>query len=171
MAYDYDKLYRETPNALGSPTQIFVDFFRTYPNAQAQVLDVGCGQGRDALFIARLGHHVVGVDMAANGIRDMAKVASAEGLNIDGIVADITRYHPAQNFDVILIDRTLHMLETEPRQVVLGRLLNHITPGGHVLIADEKANMAGFRKTIKNHPSSWDETYAKGGYLFLQSLK
>jgi cyclopropane fatty-acyl-phospholipid synthase-like methyltransferase len=52
-------------------------------------LDVGCGQGRDALFIAIKGHRVVGMDISANGIRDLKDVASRENLPIEGIVADI----------------------------------------------------------------------------------
>ncbi|WP_342077412.1 methyltransferase domain-containing protein [Yoonia sp. SS1-5] len=68
MAYDYDKLYAQERDALGQPTAIFVDFFDKIDRKQMRVLDVGCGQGRDAIFIARKGHQVVGVDISANGI-------------------------------------------------------------------------------------------------------
>ena len=43
MAYNYDKLYSETPDALGKPTQVFVDFFDQFERKYARVLDVGCG--------------------------------------------------------------------------------------------------------------------------------
>ena len=55
MSYDYDALYARTPDALGAPTRAFVDFFDGYDRPNVRVLDIGCGQGRDALFIARLG--------------------------------------------------------------------------------------------------------------------
>ena len=55
MTTDYEQFYRENPHGLGEPTREFVAFFDTYDRAQASVLDVGCGQGRDALFVARLG--------------------------------------------------------------------------------------------------------------------
>lgn len=87
-----------------------MQFFETFANPAARVLDVGCGQGRDALFIARLGHSVVGVDLSAHGIRDLLAASKAERLDITGDVADITTYTPAGKFDVVLIDRTLHML-------------------------------------------------------------
>lgn len=82
MGYDYDKLYGETRDALGPPTKAFVDFFDRLETKQARVLDVGCGQGCDALFIARAGHRVVGVDLSPNGIRDLTEAARREGLHI-----------------------------------------------------------------------------------------
>ncbi len=168
MGYDYDKLYGETRDALGPPTKAFVDFFDRLEMKQARVLDVGCGQGRDALFIARAGHRVVGVDLSPNGIRDLTQAAQREGLDIQGQVADLNDYAPDGSFDVVLIDRTLHMLDESERLALLARLLDHVVPNGHVLIADEPSNIAGFRLVIARHLETWHETYAKGGFLFLQ---
>ncbi len=168
MAYDYDKLYAETPDALGAPTQVFVDFFASFAPQSARVLDVGCGQGRDALFIARLGHSVVGVDLAAHGIRDLNAAAHAEGLDVTGVVADITGYAPEGDFDVVLIDRTLHMLAAPEAQKVLARLLDHVAPGGWVLIADEPSNMAGYKQVIAAHGGVWATDLAKRGTLFVR---
>ena len=168
MATDYDRLYGESANALGAPTQAFVDFFDRYGREDARVLDVGCGQGRDALFIARLGHRVLGVDLSANGIAGMTAAASAEGLQIDGVVADITGYRPDGVFDVVVIDRTLHMLAAPARLSVLARLLEHVAPGGWVLIADEARNMAGLRGVLAAHPAGWREEIARRGTLFVQ---
>ena len=168
MAYNYDKLYGETPDALGAPTQIFVDFFRDYVSASARILDVGCGQGRDALFIARLGRRVVGVDLSANGIRDLNAAAAREDLVVDGIVADVTSFVPEGVFDVILIDRTLHMLPKQARSDVLARLLGHVSQGGWVLIADETSNIADFHRVIAADPYDWTTSFAQKGNLFVQ---
>lgn len=168
MTYDYDALYGTTPDALGAPTQIFVDFFDRQDRPNLRVLDVGCGQGRDALFIARLGHRVVGVDFAANGIRDMTKAAAAEDLSVEGIVADITAFAPPGIFDVVLIDRTLHMLDEQPRLGALKRLIDHVADQGWVLIADEKSNIPGFKQIFDAHAASWTTDIAKGGTLFMQ---
>jgi len=66
MAYDHDKIYGEARDALEQKTSIFVDLFNQFDQQDARVLDVRCGQGRDALFIARKGHRVVCIDIAAN---------------------------------------------------------------------------------------------------------
>lgn len=169
MSYDYESLYATTPDALGAPTQMFVDFFADLPKGALRVLDVGCGQGRDALFIARAGHHVVGVDLSASGIRDLTQTAKDEGLDILGVVADITAFTPDGTFDVVLIDRTLHMLDAPDRHAVLGRLLDHVATGGWCLIADEASNIAGLATVADQHPTHWITTKRHKGYLFLQA--
>jgi tellurite methyltransferase len=85
----YELLYLEGRNICGAPSQQFVDFFNTFNRKNCRVLDRGCGQERDALFIARKGHSVCGVDLSETGISQMLEDARKEGLNIDGMVAYI----------------------------------------------------------------------------------
>lgn len=168
MAYNYDRLYDETPNALGEPTPVFVDFFDQFEPEGVRVLDVGCGQGRDALFIARQGHTVVGVDVSPNGVRDLVAAAGKEKLAEEGVVADITAYKPEGKFGVILIDRTLHMLPKAPRLFVLEQLLDHVDEFGWILIADEASNISDFEDVISRHRFDWEPVVAKRGYLFVR---
>ncbi|WP_420860273.1 class I SAM-dependent methyltransferase [Marivivens marinus] len=168
MSFDYDRLYRDAPDALGPPSKPFVDFFKRVAGRRLTVLDLGCGQGRDALFIARMGHEVLGVDIAPHGIAALNEVAEAEGIPARGVVADIVDFQPEAMFDVLLLDRTLHMLAEGPRLSVLARLLDHVEPGGWVLISDEAPNMPGIRQVIAGHGAGWRTEYEKAGWLFLQ---
>jgi len=60
--------------------------FGTHPSAlareageltghRAHVLDLGCGEGRDSVFLAEQGHDVVGVDLSLDGLRKAARLA------------------------------------------------------------------------------------------------
>lgn len=167
MATNYEKLYQTSPGALGQPTRAFVDFFGTYPLHGASVLDVGCGQGRDAIFIARLGHRVIGVDISPAGIAAMLATSATENLNITGIVSDIRDYQPDGLYDVMVIDRTLHMLNETDRQSVLSTLVQHVADPGYLLIADEKSNIEGFRNLLDATRFGWTPVLEKGGYLFV----
>jgi SAM-dependent methyltransferase len=168
VAYDYDKLYGEARDALGPPTPFIVKALGRLGPTPARVLDVGCGQGRDALFMARLGHSVVGVDASRNGIRCLVAAAEAEALPVVGIVADIREFVPEGRFDLLLFDRTLHMLAPSEAAAVLARLLGHVVPGGRAMIADEPAGIPGFRAVFAARPESWEEEVARGGYLFMR---
>lgn len=170
MAYNYDALYRETPHALGEPTDVIVAAFQALSDQHRDVLDIGCGQGRDALFIARLGHNVLGVDLSETGVASMVSDADAEGLNIRGIAIDIMEFTTGEMFDVLLVDRTLHMLTAQEQSNVLARLLTYVRNSGRILIADERSNMARFRDVIDADTRSWEAIKADCGYLFLRQI-
>lgn len=166
MATDYEKVYRESRHALGPPTREFIDYFESWKGGPLRVLDVGCGQGRDALFIARLGHRVVGVDLAPSGIRDLLTVAAAEDLDVQAIVADIRSYEPDGRFNVLLIDRTLHMLGDPERFQALARLLPSVIDGGVVLLADEPSNVPGLEAILQSDRRAWRTFRKRRGFLF-----
>ena len=168
MPTDYERVYQGQRHALGAPTPAFVDFFERYDKQLADVLDVGCGQGRDALFIARLGHHVVGVDLSETGIAHLLEDAQAEGLSIEGVVADLRDYEPTGEYDVVVVDRTLHMLDAETRLKVLARVCDATRGGGYVLIADEKRNLPAFREWFAADDRDWIVVKDTRGFLFMQ---
>jgi len=166
MATDYEKVYRGAKQALGEPTGEFVKFFDTLARPGLRVLDLGCGQGRDALFIARLGHSVVGVDLSPTGIRDLLAEARSEDLDVQGFVSDIRSFEPAGMYDVLLIDRTLHMLDASQRPGVLARFLDRVEAGGYVLIADERSNIPSFEAVLEADRRDWRIVQRRRGYLF-----
>ena len=161
----YDPLYREDRNVCGDPYPEFVRFFAEYSVCPAAVLDLGCGQGRDALMVARLGHDVLGVDISPTGIRQMVEVADAEGLSVQGHVADLTEYEIDRTYDIILLDRVLHMLAPQPRAQLLGQAARRVKPGGHILIADQPGNMPSIVAVLREDASTWTHLLARRGFL------
>jgi len=168
MATNYEDFYRENRHGLGEPTKEFVAFFDDYEKENATVLDVGCGQGRDALFIARLGHAVTAIDLSPSGIRDLQVDAVSEGLAIKSEVVDIRAFESEDRFDVILIDRTLHMLAPDERIAVLKNLLSLSKPKTHLLIADERSNIPAFKTALDASEWDWISTLERRGFLFVQ---
>ncbi len=164
---DYETIYRKTAHALGSPSKEIVQFFRSYEKNHARVLDIGCGQGRDAHFVGRLGHRVTGVDLPRSGIRNLLKDAASEELQIDARVADIRTYHPEFGVDILLLDRTLHMLTDAERSAVLGRLLSCINVESFVLIVDERRNIAQLQSIFDASLHNWRAILKNRGLLFL----
>ena len=134
---DYDKHYRNGRGQCGEPFAPIVDFFERRDGSRLRVLDLGCGQGRDALMIARRGHEVVGIDLSEIGIAQLQEDARAEGLAIDACVADVESFRTRRKFDVVLLDRVLHLLPSgEARDRCLERALRATRCGGYILVAD-----------------------------------
>lgn len=126
------------------------------------------GQGRDALFIARLGHSVVAVDLSPSGISDLQKDADAEDLNVTAEVADICLYEIQDDFDVIVLDRTLDMLNHRDRIAVLQKLLAASKKDPQILIADERSNLTSFKDALTESTWNWISTLKRKGFLFVQ---
>lgn len=134
---DYDVHYRKGPGQCGAPFAAFVEFFETYPWTGAKVLDLGCGQGRDALLAAGFGHRVLGVDLSEIGVAQMRAEARARDLDVRGVVRDVLEFRSRERFDVVILDRVLHLLLGDAQRrrcLALAAGLTNRT--GNILIAD-----------------------------------
>lgn len=103
---DYNKYYK-TENLCGEPDAELIDFFKNY-KTRGKLIDVGCGQGRDAIALAKLGYDVTGIDNSKIGIDQMMKISDNEKLNITGIIDDIYKFDAYHNFDIVLFDSMFH---------------------------------------------------------------
>ncbi|MCB0107311.1 MAG: class I SAM-dependent methyltransferase [Caldilineaceae bacterium] len=130
----YDKHYREE-NLFGEPYPEFVDFITHWPY-RGRALDLGCGQGRDALLLAAAGFQVTAIDISKVGVRQMLSEAKERHLSINGIVADIYTVDLEHTYDLILFNSIFHF-ETPDRDKELGLLKAatlHLNPQGVICI-------------------------------------
>lgn len=156
MTVKYDQYYKEGPDALGPPTKRLVDFLTQHLPKDASVLDVGCGQGRDAVWLARAGHPVTGIDPSSVGIAQLRDIAAKQSLPITAHVADLESFPLTETYDCVLFDRTLHMLDKADRIAGFKRLLSALNPAGSVVVLDEAPNLAGLRAVI---PADWNQIW------------
>jgi len=108
----------------GRPAPIVVDAERWLPR-KGLALDVACGAGRNALFLAERGLRVLGVDLSREGLRLMERRARA--LPVQGVLADLSRFalRPGR-FDVVV---NTHFLLRETFPLIREAL----APGGLLL--------------------------------------
>lgn len=111
MGIGYDKYYQKE-NLFGKPYPQLLNFFSKYPN-KGKVLDLGCGQGRDAIPLARLGYEVLGVDQSKVGLDQMNQIAAAEKLNLNCKVQDIFLFDSFEEFDFVLLDSMFHFAKKD----------------------------------------------------------
>ena len=116
MTASYNKYY-QTENLFGNPYPELIEFFANHPN-KGTVLDLGCGQGRDALAIARLGFQVTGIDSSKVGIKQMNDIAHSQGLPLTGIVTNIYDYLHFNEFDFILLDSMFHFAKNDKKREI-----------------------------------------------------
>lgn len=102
-------------------------------------LDIACGQGRNAVWLAEQGWHVTAVDFSRVGLDRARQLAEANGVDVTYIEADVVRWQPpAQAFDLVLI--AYLQLPWEELKTVLAAATNALAPGGTMLIVGHDAD-------------------------------
>lgn len=81
-----------------------------------KVLDIGCGEGGTAIFLARNGYSVTAFDLSSVGVQKTLENAEKAQVKIDAFQANVNDYLPDENFDVIFSSGTLQYLIPEKRR-------------------------------------------------------
>jgi tellurite methyltransferase len=148
----YDEQYQVEENLFGKPYPEFVSFVKTM-GIKGNALDLGCGQGRDALMLAGEGFRVTGVDESRTGISQMLARARAQDLNVIGVVGDFYHFEFSQEYDVIVLDSILHFGKDSARELdLLDRVFSHAKKGGYVFIFIHKSRAK--EKRLKEYVSA-----------------
>ncbi len=124
----WDDRYREGDWAdIDEPATILKDA-EAWLRPPGLALDVACGAGRNALFLARRGFTVVAVDVSREGLRRLARRARSQALDVHPIQADLERFSfPADAFDLIINSRFL-------LRSLFPTFRSSLKPGGLLLI-------------------------------------
>lgn len=106
MTLAYDRYY-QTENLFGDPYPELIQFFTNYPK-RGNLLDLGCGQGRNAIALAKLGYQVTGIDSSKTGIHQMNLIAQNLDLSLKGLTEDIHSFTHLKEYDFVLLDSMFH---------------------------------------------------------------
>lgn len=138
LKMEYDKYY-QTENLFGAPYPELIDFYSKIKE-KGKLLDLGCGQGRDSIALAKLGFTVTGIDNSRVGIEQLNRIAEKEDLQLIGTVKDIFKYSNFDEFDFILLDSMFHFgkKEREKEIIFLNRLIEESSPNTLITICIQK---------------------------------
>jgi tellurite methyltransferase len=109
----WDKRYSKRSYVYGkSPAKFLAENF-DYLKPESNILDMGMGEGRNAVFLAQKGHKVTGIDISSVAIKKSQILAKEFGVKIKTVVGTLNKYKiKDQTFDVIIcfyfVDRDLN---------------------------------------------------------------
>ena len=101
--------------------------------ASGRALDVACGEGRNAIWLAERGWKVTAVDFAEVALDKARRLADARGVELELVLADLVDWRPPRlAYDLVVV---LYLqLPRAERQLVLGRAAAAVAPGGTALL-------------------------------------
>ncbi len=138
MNVEYDKYY-QTENLFGQPYPELIRFYAEIEK-KGRLLDLGCGQGRDAIALAKLGFEVTGIDHSKVGIQQLNTISEQGSLPLIGLVEDIYNYQDFDQFDFILLNSMFHFNKKDKEKEVnfLNRLLQQVKTNALITICIQK---------------------------------
>lgn len=124
--YELDSFYREF-----RPSSICYRVRRLLPPEKTfRLLDVGCGEGRNAVFFARIGYKVTAFDLSLKGVEKTKKFADKFGVSINIFKADLLKYRLEESYDIIFSTGVFHYIPPELRTEILTNYMEHTNPSG-----------------------------------------
>ena len=154
--HSFDEAYKEKKEMFGHPYKELQDYFNNYP-IKGSVLDLGCGQGRDSLFLASLGYKVTAIDNSKIGIEQMIHKARNQGLGVNSIVADVQKYKFKEKVDIILFDMLLHSFEKIQPLKLLKKYSGLLNKNGILcIIYPDDMNSNHFMNMLNSLPGEWN---------------
>jgi SAM-dependent methyltransferase len=121
----------ERAHASSAPSEFLVAETEALPPGRA--LDVACGAGRNAVWLAGRGWRVTAVDFSDVALRAARELAASAGVAVEWIEADaVTWVPPRRAYDLVTV--MYLQLPAAERRIALGYAADAVAPGGTLLV-------------------------------------
>ena len=134
-AADWDRRYAATELVWSAGPNVFVEQeVADLPPGAA--LDLACGEGRNARWLAGRGWRVTGIDWSAEGVAKGRRTAP----EVDWRVGDVLTCPLPEALDLVVV--AYFQVPAEERRTALRRCASALAPGGHlVVVAHDSTNL------------------------------
>lgn len=132
MANRYDELYKQEEYYWGfkpSPTCLKV-LSAMPPTRHLKLLDIGCGEGRNAVFFARNGYDVTAFDLLQAGVDKTKRIAEKVGVDLKVFQADVNEFRLTEHYDILFSVGVLHYIPKELREEIFENYKEYTNENG-----------------------------------------
>ncbi len=123
-----DYYWGTRPNEFARKTLEFLR--RDSGGRKLRAVDLGAGEGRDAVFLASHGLEVIAVDISPNGLRKAIRLAAENGVEVRTEKGDINTFELVGEWNLIYSIGTIQYIEPQNRRSQLEHFQKHTSPGG-----------------------------------------
>ncbi len=168
----FNGVYRQNDFYYGQMVRSeFADFVDRQDLTSQSALDLGCGEGRYALFLARRGCRVTAVDRSRTGLEKLAATARAEKLPVTPHLADMADFDfSGRTWDIIVAATLLDHLEEPVRSRIVRDIRSALKPGGFLYINVFTRDDPGYHretgKCEKEPPAAVSDTAGCMAYYY-----
>lgn len=128
---------------------------RNYLKPENKLIELGCGNGRDAIYFYRMGLKVTAIDQCAKEIKFLNDVIGNDNLRFKS--DDFSALKISQKYDAIYSRFTLHAISRKQQDATLLWAIQHLNPAGLLLIEARgtKNELYGLGEPVKNEKDAY----------------
>lgn len=130
----FEQRYKDnqTPWELGRPDKYLMELVQTWPVAPCRALDIGCGTGTHAIWLAQQDFEVTGVDFSPLAVKQAQEQAEKSGLNIRFKEIDfLSDTLEKESFDFVFDRGCFHIFDQAgDREKFARNVHSHLREGG-----------------------------------------
>src|SRR5690606_3960940 len=144
----WDQRYSRQNFVYGKLPSKFLSENYHYLKAGSNILDMGMGEGRNAVFLAQKGFKVTGIDISSVAVKKANLLAKEYNVQIKSVVASLEKYPvPKESFDAIIcfyyVDRNL-----------ISKMKEWLKPDGVIIYEAHTLEQKRLDKKLKKEPDS-----------------
>ena len=128
----YEENYRKDEYYWGvEPSSMCLKVLELLPPIRPlRLLDIGCGEGKDAVFFARCGYEVSAFDISEAGLEKTRRLAEKARVHVRVFRANIWDYRLDEKYDVLFSSGVLHYIKPELRDEIMSNYKSHVNENG-----------------------------------------
>ena len=107
-----------------------IDVVQPRPDWRPSLIDVGCGEGRNAVHFAKCGFRVTGVDISLRGLEKLGRYGGEAGADVLTVQADIAEHILTEMYDVVFSTGAVHYLPPNVRSARFDHFKAQTAPDG-----------------------------------------
>lgn len=133
----WEQIYRADGRRFQEPARVVVEFAAQLAAlGRCRVLDLGCGDGRHAVYLAQRGFGVCGLDSSPTALRLARQWLRERGLSGTWVLADMRAPLPFRDaaFDAVVSTQVIHHARVATVRATALEILRVLRPGGMVLV-------------------------------------
>lgn len=134
---NFDKFYGKDSDSFyyPEPSSVLEKYIDLISGENLTALDLGCGDGRNAIFAAKKNFQVSCCDLSQSAIEKIRKIAIQENLKISAQVEDVNRLHfENSNFDLIIASTIFDHLEKDDCKKLIANAKQWLKLSGFIYV-------------------------------------
>jgi len=160
---EYDEIYNQTENVFGTQSTLILERFFHLINKNKRVLDIGAGQGRNSIFLAKNGFKVDAIDPSRSGIEVIKAISQKENLSINSFIQGFSDFNPANtSYSAILLFGIIQVITRKELERLIKKINKWTEKGDLLFVTAHSVKDQKYYKYSKEMKSIGKNSFSDG---------